>query len=105
MKKISNIFFKKKILIYGLGKSGIATYNFLRQKAEINLFDDNFQNNLRFDKRFLSYTKILKSDFDSIIISPGIDTNQCRLSKYLKQKSSKIYTDLDVFYSFLVMIV
>ena len=42
MKKIKNIFLKKKILIYGLGKSGISTYNFLRQKARIYLFDDNF---------------------------------------------------------------
>ena len=28
----------KKILVYGLGKSGISTYNFLRQKAKVNLF-------------------------------------------------------------------
>ena len=47
MTKINNIFLKKKILIYGLGKSGISTYNFLRQKAEINLFDDNVLNNFR----------------------------------------------------------
>jgi UDP-N-acetylmuramoylalanine--D-glutamate ligase len=46
------------------------------------------------------FIKILKSDFDFIIISPGIDFSKCRLSKYLKQNSSKIYTDLDVFYSF-----
>ena len=100
MKKINNIFLKKKILIYGLGKSGISTYNFLRQKAEINLFDDNLLNNLRFNKKSISFSKILKSDFDYIIISPGIDSSKCKLSKYLKQNYSKIYTDLDVFYSF-----
>ena len=33
MKKINNVFLKKKILIYGLGKSGISTYNFLKQIA------------------------------------------------------------------------
>ena len=43
MNKMNNIFLKKKILIYGLGKSGISTYNFLRQKAKVNLFDDNPQ--------------------------------------------------------------
>ncbi len=100
MRKINNIFLKKKILIYGLGKSGISTYNFLRQKAQINLFDDNPQIHLRFDKRSLSFSKIIKSHFDFIIISPGIDFSKCRLSKYLKQNSSKIYTDLDVFYTF-----
>ena len=100
MKKINNIFLKKKILIYGLGKSGISTYNFLRHKAKVNLFDDNPQNNLRFHKKNLSFTKILKCDFDFIIISPGIDFSKCKLSKYLKQNSSKVYTDLDVFYSF-----
>ena len=100
MNKIKNIFLKKKILIYGLGKSGISTYNFLRQKAKVNLFDDNPQNNLRFDKKSLSFTKILKCDFDFIIISPGIDFSKCKLSKYLKQNLSKVYTDFDVFYSF-----
>ena len=100
MNKINNIFLKKKILIYGLGKSGISTYNFLRQKAKVNLFDDNLQNNLRFDKKSLSFTKILKCDFDFIIISPGIDFSKCKLSKYLEQNSSKVYTDFDVFYSF-----
>ena len=56
MNKINNIFLKKKILIYGLGKSGISTYNFLRHKAKVNLFDDNPQNNFRFDKSCLLYT-------------------------------------------------
>ncbi len=100
MNKIDNIFLKKKILIYGLGKSGISTYNFLKQKTIVNLFDDNPQNNLRFDKKNLSFAKILKSHFDFIIISPGIDFSKCRLSKYLEQNSSKVYTDLDVFCSF-----
>ena len=39
-KKIKNIFLKKKILIYGLGKSGISSFRFLRNKADIYLFDD-----------------------------------------------------------------
>ena len=68
MNKINNIFLKKKILIYGLGKSGISTYNFLRHKAQINLFDDNPKNNTKFTKRSLSFNKILKSKF-SIIFS------------------------------------
>ena len=55
---------------------------------------------LFFYKKNLSFAKILKSHFDFIIISPGIDFSKCRLSKYLEQNSSKVYTDLDVFCSF-----
>ncbi len=32
MNEISNIFIKKKILIYGLGKSGQSSLSFLRKK-------------------------------------------------------------------------
>jgi len=35
-----------------------------------------------------------------IILSPGIDINKCKLSKFLKKNLKIIYTDLDVFYSF-----
>ena len=35
-----DIFLNKKILIYGLGKSGIATYYFLNQKSDVFLYDD-----------------------------------------------------------------
>ena len=32
MKNKKNIFLRKKILIYGLGKSGISSYKFLKKK-------------------------------------------------------------------------
>ena len=35
----SNIFLNKKILIYGLGKSGISTFRFLNNKSKIFLYD------------------------------------------------------------------
>ena len=38
--------------------------------------------------------------FDKIIISPGIDISNCRLANILKKNLSKVYTDLDIFYSF-----
>ncbi len=41
-----NIFLKKKILIYGLGKSGISSYKFLKDKAKVYLFDDDPKKNL-----------------------------------------------------------
>ena len=41
MIKNKNIFLGKKILIYGLGKSGVSSYKFLKNKAHLYLFDDN----------------------------------------------------------------
>ena len=85
-----NIFYKKKILIYGLGKSGLSVYKFLKRNNEITIHDDKIKN----DKK-----KITKLKFDYIIISPGIDINKCNLSKFLKNNFKKIYTDLDIFYN------
>jgi len=100
MKNTENIFSRKKILIYGLGKSGISSYKKKKKKADVYLFDDNLRNNLNLKKKLISFKKISKLNFERIIISPGIDILKCRLSKYLKKNLSKIYTDLDVFYSF-----
>ena len=86
----SNIFYKKKILIYGLGRSGLSALKFLTGNNEITTYDDKIKT---------KNNKIIKQKFDYIIISPGIDINKCTLSKFLKNNSKKIYTDLDVFYN------
>ena len=39
-----NIFLNKKILIYGLGKSGLATFDFLKRKSKVFLYDDYQKN-------------------------------------------------------------
>ena len=85
-----NIFYKKKILIYGLGKSGLSVLKFLKKNNEITTHDDK----IKVDNK-----KITKIKFDYIIISPGIDINKCNLSKFLKNNFKKIYTDLDIFYN------
>ena len=85
-----NIFYKKKILIYGLGKSGLSVFKFLKKDNKITTHDDK----IKIDKK-----KITKIKFDYIIISPGIDINKCNLSKFLKNNYKKIYTDLDIFYN------
>ncbi len=86
-----NIFFDKKILIYGLGKTGLSTFKFLKDKSDVFLFDDFKlkKKNLDIKKNLISYKKILKSKFDRIILSPGIDINKCKLSKFLKKKIIK----------------
>ena len=91
-----SIFLNKKILIYGSGKSGLSTLEFLKNKSDVFLYDD-FKKNL---KKSITQKFIKKNQFDFIIISPGIDLNKCKLSGYLKKNLKKIYTDLDVFYSF-----
>ena len=102
MIKNRNIFLGKKILVYGLGISGSSSYKFLNNKAEVYLFDDDIKKNFKskLKQRLYNLRQISKINFDRIIISPGIDILNCRLSKILKKNFSKIYTDLDVFYSF-----
>jgi len=96
-----NIFLNKKILIYGLGKSGISAFYFLKNKNDVHLYDDsnlNLKNSIR---KYLIHSKnVAKLNFDIIILSPGIDINRCNLSKFLKKNNHKIYSDLDVFYEF-----
>ena len=96
-----NFFSKKKILIYGLGKSGVSAFQFLKKKNDVSLFDDfNLKlNNPNIKKKIIDYKKLLNSTFDFIILSPGIDIKRCKLSKFLKKNYEKIYSDLDVFYT------
>ena len=100
MKKKNNFFSNKKILIYGLGKSGLASYNFLKNNNEVHVYDDYKINNKldKIKKRQIEYKKINNSEFDIIIISPGIDIVNCKISKFLIKNKNKIITDLDVFY-------
>ena len=96
-----NTFYQKKILVYGLGKSGLSTFKFLKKENKIYLFDDKKKTNNSkiIKKNLVSYQKLLNTDVDNIIISPGIDINKCRLRKYLKINRKKIYTDLDIFFN------
>ena len=66
------------------------------------MFDDNLKKsiNTKLNQRLKNLKEVSKIDFDKIIISPGIDIYNCRLSKILRKNLSKIYTDLDIFYSF-----
>ena len=96
-----NIFVKKKILIYGLGKSGFSSYLFLRKKNDIYLYDDNKNiiKNKKIKKLLIKSNHINRINFDFIVISPGINIKKCHLKRFLKKNLKKIITDLDVFYS------
>ena len=102
MEKKINIFLNKKILIYGLGKSGLSAFKFLKKKNDVFLYDDFQKKNkdLRIKKNLINFKELQKLHFDQIILSPGIDINKCKLSKFLKKNYKKIYSDLDVFFAF-----
>ena len=86
-----SIFSNKKILIYGLGKSGLSAFKFLKNKCDIFLYDD-YQSGYKdtyIQKKLVNYKNIFKFNFDKIILSPGIDINKCKLAKYLKKIKKK----------------
>ena len=93
------IFYKKFFLIYGFGKSGCASYKFLSKKNNCKIIDDN-QKNIpsKYKHKTINYYQLKKNNFDYIVLSPGIDINKCKLSKYLKKNKLKIITELDIFY-------
>ena len=101
MKLEKDLYFNKKILIYGLGISGISSFNYLKKNNIISCFDDNPRNlkSKVFKNYIISKKNIDRTKFDHIIISPGINSLKCSLKKYLKRNKSKICTDLDVFYA------
>ena len=101
MHELNKIFFKKKILIYGLGLTGTSSFDFLKKTNQVSVFDDNNKNiNFNKYKKYLLKKKlIIKTNFDYILISPGINSKKCILKKYLNKNKHKICTDLDVFYS------
>ncbi len=91
-------FKNKKILIYGLGKSGISCFNFLKNDNICTILDDNIKNiPIKFRKKLINIRKLFNISFDFIVVSPGIDINKCRISSYLNRNRSKIITELDIF--------
>jgi len=95
------LFKNKKILIYGMGKSGFSSYHFLKKTNYIKIYDDKKKiiKNKSVKKFFLEKSEIPKIKFDYIVISPGINVSKCNLKNYLKKNSQRIITDLDIFYS------
>jgi len=61
MNNIKQFFFNKKILIYGLGKSGVSAFNFLKQNNEVFVYDDHIINPKFYDikKNKLNLNKLI----------------------------------------------
>ena len=99
----SRNFYNKKIFIYGLARTGISTLNFLKNKGnKLICWDDKFKTRKKISKNFLlkSTKQLNKHLFDFIVISPGINKNNCSIKNFLSKNENKIITDLDIFYSF-----
>ena len=76
-------FINKKILIYGLGISGTSCLKYLSNKNTVLVYDDNLNLKNNENKNyFLNLKKISNFKFDYIVLSPGIDINQCKLKNY-----------------------
>jgi len=91
----------KKIAIYGMGVTGCSSAKiFKKLKAKIYCWDDNKKAREKAKKLKFTINKfwLNQKSFDSIVISPGIDINKCKIKKYLKKNISKIITDLDLFF-------
>ena len=97
LKKYKN----KKIAIYGMGKTGFSAAKvFKNLKAKIYCWDDNKKVREKIQKNNITLNKFWQknNEIDLIVISPGIDILKCKIRKYLKNNSSKIITDLDIFF-------
>ena len=62
------------------------------------MFDDNLPlTNLPYNKKFIRESDRV-SNFDYILLSPGVNYRKCLLSNEIIKNKEKIISDLDVFY-------
>lgn len=89
--------YNKNVLVYGLGKSGIACVDFLSKfNANVFVYDDNLNHKLKF-KNFID----LDFDFqkiDLVVISPAV--YQGEVLDRLKQLNKPIISEIQLAYEF-----
>tara|TARA_Y100001960_G_scaffold316200_1_gene382798 strand:- start:448 stop:1188 length:741 start_codon:yes stop_codon:yes gene_type:complete len=91
----------KKIAIYGMGLTGCSAAKTLKKlKADIFCWDDSAKIRKKIKNLNIPVIKfwLNKKSFDNILISPGIDIKNCKISNFLVKNFSKIITDLDIFF-------
>ena len=92
---------KKNIAIYGMGLTGCSVAKvFKKSKIKTYNWDDSFAIRKKIKTQNLSLNKfwLSKSKIDHIVLSPGININNCKIKKYLKKNFKKIITDIDLFF-------
>lgn len=90
----------KKILIFGIGVSGLATIKKLQKKVkDLSVWDDNaaHRNECKKKLNIIFNRKYFQDSFDFIVMSPGIDIYQHSRSSFFIKNFSKIVTDIDIF--------
>ena len=92
----------KKVLIFGLGLSGISTLKRLKKNVKhLSVWDDNYLTRINAQKKLdiiFDENYSLKS-YDFIVISPGINIYKHPKRNFFKKNFSKIITDIDIFTS------
>ena len=80
---------QKKFLVFGLGISGNATLSQLKKnKAIVECWDDNWKLREKIDKKYKVNKNWYKSDYDFIVISPGVNIYlHSKRSFFLKNKN------------------
>jgi len=91
-------FIDKKILVFGLGITGVSVIKFLiKKKINFSYWDDNSKNNFLYKKNLDRF--YYKKKYDFIILSPGINIFNHKNSNFFLLNKKKIITDLDIFFS------
>ena len=62
MLNLEKNFLKKRILIYGLGKSGLSTYSYLKKNNIISLYDDRIITKKNIKDTHRTYKEIIKKE-------------------------------------------
>jgi UDP-N-acetylmuramoylalanine--D-glutamate ligase len=90
----------KKVLIFGIGVSGLATiYKLKKYVKNLSIWDDSSSSrkitkvevSLKFNPKFYEAT------YDFIVMSPGVDIYSHAHKSYFVKNFSKIITDIDIF--------
>ena len=103
MSAFDNIFLDKKILIYGLGKSGVSAFRFLKNKSNVLLYDDYYLDIKKtyLKKNLINLKDISNSKFDIIILTHIIEHIMYtrHTGKHVKL-SPAVWCIFDVYYAF-----
>ena len=92
----------KKVLIFGLGLSGISTAKRLKKNVKnLSAWDDNSATRINAQKKLdIAFDNNFSlKNYDFIVISPGINIYKHPKRNFFRKNFSKIITDIDIFTS------